>query len=240
MDAAEKIKQRLLGLLGVSIILLAFVPVITEEPATYLEVVPTRVPLAPVVDEPAPLFESMANAGDMIAQQVSAEREGYAAAVHSDADHADASHSDAEREAKDPVTRPSAMLVPLDFLTDRKLLQAAPLMPALPASDTAQQSQPIDATGLAKGHALSRAWVVVLQRGAARAPLEVLRATLITQRIPSFVTEVKAAQAPEFVLLVGPELRRKDAQERMRQLQADYPDAVISIEPYFPGAYRGH
>lgn len=258
---ADKIKQRLLGLLVVSIILLAFVPVIIEDPPTYLDVVPTRVPQAPVIDPPAPLFQGLSDMRDMIDQQITRERQGYEKVLRDTADMVD---STATQQASDggtigdkskqlPKTAPNAVLVPLDFLAGRSGRIVPPAL-GLPeekgaGEQSADQNEAdqgaldVSLSQVAAGHALSRAWAVMVKRDADRAKLIEQQIKLMAQRIPSYVVrapvetvgEQSAQSTQEYALMVGPELRREDALKRLAWLQSEYPQTSPKLTVYFPG-----
>lgn len=258
---ADKIKQRLLGLLVVSIILLAFVPVIIEDPPTYLDVVPTRVPQAPVIDPPAPLFQGLSDMRDMIDQQITRERQGYEKVLRDTVDVVD---STATQQASDggkvggeaeplPKTAPNAVLVPLDFLAGRSGRIVPPALDLPEEKGAGEQSADqneadqgtldVSLSQVAAGHALSRAWAVIVKRDADRAKLIEQQIKLMAQRIPSYVvrapvetvSEQSAQSTQEYALMVGPELRREDALKRLAWLQNEYPQTSPKLTVYFPG-----
>lgn len=287
---ADKIKQRLLGLLGLGIILLAFVPVIFEEPPTYLEVVPTRVPAAPVVPAPEPLFASMLQSRDTLAARVAEERRGYAQQLFESGFRKEALPASESGAAVDELVAasPEQLLVPLAFLADRANRIAPKVSPNLSVErqntanqvtqnhadqDEGQDQAGVAATtAVAQGHALSRAWVLVLQRSEEWATLSDIRQELMKQRISSYIAPVLSVasqvvemesrtgsvlESPEgtlegairegqasgqerqesrtYELLVGPFLRREDAQKHMLSLRDRYPESLLSLRPYFPG-----
>lgn len=244
----DKIKQRLLGLLVVGILLLAFIPVIMEEPPTYLDVVPTRVPKAPVIEAPLALFEGLSGVQEMIDQQIARERQGYARVLRETAVDIDQNQALALSDSPDswPQTAPEFVLAPLDFLNDRSGRIVSP-------AENGSVQQEISA--LAQGHALSRAWVVRFRRDTNRAKLIEQQMVLMDQRIASFIVKVPSEPVKEaslvsepvarpseegqdmitYALMVGPELRREDAVKRQMWLQEQYPDTSPSLTVYFPG-----
>ncbi|MEJ2681776.1 MAG: hypothetical protein P8144_09970, partial [Gammaproteobacteria bacterium] len=73
-----KLKQRLIGLVLFGLVLLVFLPLMIEEPVTYLAVLPVRIPAVLTEVSLKPLFSMISDDQERLEMQVRSERAWYA------------------------------------------------------------------------------------------------------------------------------------------------------------------
>ncbi|MEJ2741511.1 MAG: hypothetical protein P8176_03245 [Gammaproteobacteria bacterium] len=227
-----KLKQRLIGLVLFGLVLLVFLPLMIEEPVTYLAVLPVRIPAVLTEVSLKPLFSMISDDQERLEMQVRSERAWYAKTLseknvaeknvtektlaegHDDVAEADKAEAD------------ETTVLPLDFLSERLARESIDSEP-LEQQDLIQQGN--------EDFVLSRVWVVRLKTATARTEeLEALRSELQDRRIRTFIRSVSGESSRVFELLAGPELLRTRAESVMHQVQAAFPDLSPVLIPYAP------
>jgi len=227
----DKIKQRLLGLVGVCIILSAFIPILLEEPDTYLTVSPPLVPSPPQVSMPTKLFESMASEGAQWTDLILREREAYRSelAIRSNsAANDEVTKAPSGSDHSDQAQRflPESAL-PLAFLRDRPLLMKS----------EEEKNLDLPEQNAVAPYALPRAWTLRLDESDELNRLLGFQKNLRSAQIRSYLVPqdvVSSEGKPRYTLYVGPFLRYSDAERLLSKLRSDFPQTQPAIEVYLP------